>query len=95
MVRTSKKKQFLQNLSQIQFVNTPRGGLNLATTIAGISLFSGSLCEHEAANMNIGGKELNQLASLTTSEQIKETTNLVQNLDPIQNFLALILCNKS
>ena len=29
------------------------------------------------------------------AEQIKETTNLVQNLDPIQNFLALKLCNKS
>nr|POF19689.1 hypothetical protein CFP56_30586 [Quercus suber] len=43
--------------------------------------------------MNIGGKEFNRLASLTTSEQNKATTNLVQSLDPIQNFLALKLCN--
>nr|POF20862.1 hypothetical protein CFP56_14371 [Quercus suber] len=44
IVRTSKKKQFLQNLSQIQFVNNSRGGLNLATTIAGISLFCRLFC---------------------------------------------------
>lgn len=38
-------------------------------------------------------KLLNQLIS--HAEQIKATTNLAQNLDSIQNFLALKLCNKS
>ena len=101
----------------------------------GFEFVRGVLCEHEAANMSIGRKELNLMVSLTTSgicffmknrtpiflflflllhlcifsfdilkllnqlishaEQIKETTNLVQNLDPIQNFLALKMCNKS
>ncbi|XP_065623718.1 uncharacterized protein LOC112017216 isoform X2 [Quercus suber] len=47
------------------------------------------------SKFGIGGKELNLMVSLTTSEQIKAATNLAQNLDPIQNFLALKLCNKS
>ena len=101
----------------------------------GFEFGRGVLREHEAANMSIGGKELNLMVSLTTSGicffmrnrtqiflflflllhlcifsfdslkllnqltshavKIKATTNLAQNLDPVQNSLAPKLCNKS
>nr|POE50169.1 hypothetical protein CFP56_69944 [Quercus suber] len=69
--------------------------LSAKVVALGFEFGRGVLCEHEAANMSIGGKELNLMVSLTTSEQIKATTNLAQNLDPVKNFLALKLSNKS
>ncbi|KAL0007236.1 hypothetical protein SO802_008738, partial [Lithocarpus litseifolius] len=92
---------YTQNNTQVlELLVFPMVG-NLALSLSakavalGFEFGHGVLCEHEAANMSIGGKELNLMVSLTTSEQIKATTNLAQNLDPVQNFLALKLCNKS
>ena len=132
---------YTQNNTQVlELLVFPMVG-NLALSLSakavalGFEFGRGVLCEHEAANMSIGGKELNLMVSLTTSGicffmrnrtqiflflflllqlcifsfdslkllnqltshavKIKATTNLAQNLDPIQNFLALKLCNKS
>ena len=132
---------YTQNNTQVlELLVFPMVG-NLALSLSakavalGFEFGRGVLCEHEAANMSIGGKELNLMVSLTTSGicffmrnwtpiflflflllhlcifsfdslkllnqltshavKIKATTNLAQNLDPVPNFLAPKLCNKS
>ncbi|KAK7822121.1 putative disease resistance protein rga4 [Quercus suber] len=77
------------NLSQIQFVNNSRGGLNLATTIVGISLFCRP-CNCVACPRIASGLS-------ESAENNFFRTNLgkqkawVQNSDPIQK---LRLCNR-
>ncbi|KAK4592353.1 hypothetical protein RGQ29_016763 [Quercus rubra] len=41
--------------------------LSAKAVALGFEFGRGVLCEHEAANMSIGGKELNLMVSLTTS----------------------------